>query len=255
MPRLFPLLFTWLAFPIYAWQGIGVRLRTQRLLPAEGPVTHKIPGTGEPVRLLVLGDSSAASVGIARTDGGIAALLAGMIGRDTGRPVTWRAAGFNSATSAQLRDFVLPNLAHDDWTHVVLSVGTNDAKNFHTLSRFKRDFGGLLYALRAKFPGARIVWSPVIDMTRVPALPPFLARILEIRAQAVNALGTRLCHERGAVPASRLPVEDPTLGFSTDGFHASEAGYRAWAEHLLPLIELPAVEALASASVAEDDRE
>lgn len=254
MSPLLPLL-SWLAFPIYAWQGIGVRLRTQRLLPAEGPVTHTIPGQGVPVRLLVLGDSSAASVGIARTDAGIAALLAGMLARDTGRPVTWRAAGFNSATATQLRDVVVPNLAHDDWTHIVVSVGTNDAKNFHTVSRFKRDFGGLLYALRAKFPGARIVWSPVIDMTTVPALPPLLARILEIRAQAINAMGTRLCHERGAVPASRLPVEDPARGFSTDGFHASEAGYRAWAEHLLPLIELPAAEALASASVAEDDRQ
>jgi lysophospholipase L1-like esterase len=252
MSPLLPLL-TWLAFPIYAWQGIGVRLRTRRLLPAEGPVTHALPGTGEHVRLLVVGDSSAASVGISRTDGGIAALLAAMVARDTGRPVVWRAAGFNSATAAQLRDFVVPNLAHGDWTHVVLSVGTNDAKNFHTLSRFKRDFGGLLYALKAKFPGARIVWSPVIDMTTVPALPALLARILEIRARAINAMGTRLCHERGAVPASRLPVEDPALGFSTDGFHASEAGYRAWAEHLLPLIELPTNEALASASVAEDD--
>ena len=254
MSRLLPLL-SWLALPIYAWQGIGVRLRTQRLLPAEGPVAHTLPGRGAPIRLLVLGDSSAASVGIARTDGGLAAVLAGMLVRDTGRPVTWRAAGFNSATATQLRDVVVPNLAHDDWTHIVVSVGTNDAKNFHTVSRFKRDFGGLLYALRAKFPGARIVWSPVVDLTTVPALPPLLARILEIRAQAINAMGTRLCHERGAVPASRLPVENPTLGFSTDGFHASEAGYRAWAEHLLPLIELPANEALASASVAEDDRQ
>ena len=252
MSRLLPLL-SWLAFPVYAWQGIGVRMRTPRLLPADGPVTHTLPGRGRPLRLMVLGDSSAASVGIDRTDGGIAALLAEMLSRDTGRPVVWRAAGFNSATAAQLRDFVLPNLAHDDWTHIVLSVGTNDAKNFHTLSRFKRDFGGLLYAMKAKFPGARIVWSPVIDMTTVPALPPLLARILEIRAQAINALGTRLCLERGAVPASRLPVEDPTLGFSSDGFHASQAGYRAWAEHLLPLIELPAAEALASASVAEND--
>ncbi|TIX38067.1 MAG: SGNH/GDSL hydrolase family protein, partial [Mesorhizobium sp.] len=35
------------------------------------------------------------------------------------------------------------------------------------------------------------------------------------------------------VPASRLPILDPQAGFAVDGFHASEAGYRAWAEHLL----------------------
>ena len=40
---------------------------------------------------------------------------------------------------------------------------------------------------------------------------------------------------RGAVPATRLPILDPAAGFSTDGFHASVAGYAAWAEHLLPL--------------------
>ena len=63
MSRLLPLL-SWLAFPIYVWQGLAVRRRAPRLLPPEGPVLHTLTGRGEPVRLLVLGDSSAASVGI-----------------------------------------------------------------------------------------------------------------------------------------------------------------------------------------------
>lgn len=254
MPHL-PALLSWFAFPVYVWQGLGVRRRTERMLPAEGPVLHELPGAGEPIRLLVLGDSSAASVGIARTDGGLAARLAGLLSRETGRPVAWRAAGFNSATAGQIRDHVVPNLAREPWTHIVVSIGTNDAKNFHTVSRFKREFGGLLYALRARWPNARIVWSPVVDMTRVPALPPMLGRILEARAQAINTMGAALCFERGAVPAARLPIVDPAAGFSSDGFHASEAGYGAWAEHLLPLIELPPAEAVASASVAEQGGE
>ena len=51
MSRLLPLL-SWFALPVYAWQGLGVRRRTARLLPAEGPVLHTIPGKGDPVRLL-----------------------------------------------------------------------------------------------------------------------------------------------------------------------------------------------------------
>ena len=27
-------LYSWIAFPVYAWQGISVRLRIERLLPA-----------------------------------------------------------------------------------------------------------------------------------------------------------------------------------------------------------------------------
>ncbi|WP_265516290.1 SGNH/GDSL hydrolase family protein [Nitratireductor luteus] len=224
---------SWLAFPVYAWQGIGVRLRTPRMLPPQGRVRHRIDGAEPAVRLLVIGDSSVAGVGIADTSHGLPSQLARLVALRHERAVVWRAAGFNSATAGQVRDFVVPNLADEHWTHIVIAVGTNDAKNFHRVKRFKREFGGLLYALRAKWPEALIVWSPVVDMRRMPALPPALGRILEIRASLINHMGTQLCEERGVVPATRLPIDDPDAGFSDDGFHASADGYRAWAEHLL----------------------
>ncbi|MGE0500971.1 MAG: SGNH/GDSL hydrolase family protein [Rhizobiaceae bacterium] len=235
MSRL-PGLLTWFALPIYAWQGVGVRRRTERMLPPAGPVMHRIGGTQPELSLLVLGDSSAASVGAGRTEEGLAATLAPLIAEKTGRAVRWRAAGFNSATAGQIRDFVVPNLSAEPWTYIVLSVGTNDTKNFHTVGRFKREFGGLLYALRAKWPEARVVWSPVVEFSRVPALPAALGGILEARARLINQMGERLCLERGAIPLPRLPILDPARGFSTDGFHASAAGYRAWAEHVGPFL-------------------
>lgn len=227
---------SWLAFPVYVWQGLGVRRRISRLPPASGPAAGNLAGAEPAISLLLLGDSSAASVGIARTENGLAARLSALIAATTGRAVSWRAAGFNSATAGQIRDHVVPNLAPDAWTHIVLAVGTNDIKNFHSVRRFKRAFGGLLYALRAKWPAAHIVWQPVIAMTDVPALPAALALLLEIRATAINAMGTRLCLERGALAATRIDVTDAAAAFSIDGFHASEAGYRAWAEHLLPFV-------------------
>jgi lysophospholipase L1-like esterase len=234
--RRFLALLTWLAFPIYIWQGLGVRRRTTRMLPAQGPVMHDLPGKAPAISLLVLGDSSAASVGIGSSENGLAAQLAVLISQSTGRSVRWRAAGFNSATSGQIRDHVLPNLSADPWTHIVLTIGTNDTKNFHSVPRFKKDFGGLLYGLRAKWPEARVVWSPVLEFTRAPAMPSLLGKILEIRAVEMNRMGERLCLERGAVPAPRLPITNPEAGFASDGFHASEAGYRAWAEHLVGLV-------------------
>ncbi|TGP53766.1 SGNH/GDSL hydrolase family protein [bacterium M00.F.Ca.ET.230.01.1.1] len=235
MQRLLALL-TWLAFPVYVWQGLGVRRRTSRMLPAQGPVMHEIAGNAPAISLLVLGDSSAASVGIEQSEHGLAAQLADLIAKRTGRAVRWRAAGFNSATSGQIRDYVLPNLSADPWTQVVLAIGTNDTKNFHSVPRFKKEFGGLLYALRAKWPEARVIWSPVLEFTRAPAMPPLLGKILEIRATEMNRMGVRLCNERGAIAAARLPITDPEAGFASDGFHASAAGYRAWAEHLLDFV-------------------
>jgi len=80
--------------------------------------------------------------------------------------------------------------------------------------RFKKEFGGLLYALRAKWPEARVVWSPVLEFTRAPAMPPLLGKILEIRAAEMNRMGVRLCLERGAVAARRAcrsPMPKPAL--------------------------------------------
>jgi hypothetical protein len=99
MSRVLPLL-AWLAFPVYVWQGIGVRMRTERLRPAEGPVLHRTDGSEPSLDLLVLGDSSAASVGIGHAGSGLAAQLALLMAERTGRAVLWRAAGFTSATSA-----------------------------------------------------------------------------------------------------------------------------------------------------------
>jgi len=57
-----------------------------------------------------------------------------------------------------------------------------------------------------------------------------------MRACAINRLGERLCLEHGVIPVSRLAITDPQAGFSSDGFHASEAGYRSWAEHMLDVV-------------------
>ena len=226
-------LATWLAFPAYIWQGIGVRLKSDRLLPPAGEPEGIFVGKGAPIKLLVLGDSSVVGIGVDVIEDGMAWQLANALQEKTGRTIVWRAAGFNSAIAADIRDHAVPLIEPDDWTHIVLSIGVNDTKNFHSLGRFKREFGTLLYALKARFPMATILWSPMVDMRHVPALPDLLALILAVRADAFNVKGAQLCAERGVGFADPLPVDDPG-GFSRDGFHAGTEGYKAWADHLVP---------------------
>lgn len=234
-PPLRQALLTWFALPVYIWQGLGVRRQTHRMAPPANPGTVGYGGTGRPLDILVVGDSSAAGVGVDSIEKCFAGALPRFLSEQTGRPVTARIVGMNSATSADIRDFVVPHIATRDFDYIALNIGTNDAKNFHTRRRFKKDFGTLLYALKARFPAATIIWSGVLDMKDVPALPTPLNRILGVRSRLIDDIGRVLCGERGALapePEWR-PVRE---NFSSDGFHASEAGYLEWAGNLAAYI-------------------
>lgn len=234
-------LLSWLLLPVALVKGLGVRKVSPRLPPPSGRPKGRV-GEGEAdIRLLVIGDSSAAGVGAARIEDTLGPQLAAHLHEATGQPVMWRNAGANSAIAAQVRDFVVPHIEERDFTHVVITVGTNDAKNFVSRSGFKKGFGGLLYAVHARWPDARVFWSPVIRMKDVPALPPMLAFILGLRADIINAMGVQLCRERYATALAALPVEGPE-GFAVDGFHANHLGYRHWAAHVadVMLAEVPA---------------
>jgi lysophospholipase L1-like esterase len=226
---------TWFALPVYVWQGLAVRRRTHRLSPPHNAGIYSFDGEGKPLRILVLGDSSAAGVGVDRIEDSFAHHLPRMLAERSGRPVTARIAGMNSATAAQIRDFVVPHLEDREIDWIALNIGTNDAKNFHSGRRFCKDFGTLLYALRARFPAARILWSGVLDLATVPALPSPLNRILGVRSRLIDHNGRILCQERGALapPPSWVPHPE---NFSSDGFHASARGYREWAEQAAAFI-------------------
>ena len=226
---------TWLSLPVYVWQGLQVRRNSIRMPPPPHDGFVEVEGKGKPLKLLLIGDSSAAGVGVDTVDESLGGLLPGILAKATGRPVRIVIAGMNSATSAQIRDYVVPHVEPRDFDYVLLNIGTNDAKNFHSGRRFCRDFGTLLYALRARFPQARIIWSGVLDLKHVPALPAALGRILGIRSRLVNHNGRILCHERGAM-APEPEWDVIPENFSRDGFHASAKGYRQWAENLAKFI-------------------
>ncbi len=229
--RLLLSIVTWLLFPIYLAQGLWFRARADRSFPADGVVEGTFEGKAPFINLLVIGDSSAASAGIANRADGLARQLAQQLGEKTGRAVHYTASGHHGAVSEEIRDYVVPNIKYQDYSHIVIALSTNDIKNFHTVNRWVKGFGGLLYALHAKFPAAQIWWMRPFDFRCVPRLAQPLTSILNLRAMMFSVAGAELCEERGAhaTPALRNIKPDD---FCEDGFHAGEKGFQKWAAQL-----------------------
>ena len=224
-------LYTWLSLPIYIWQGLAVRKKTERMEPPTYAKVPPIKGKGVPIRILIIGDSSAAGVGVDDINHSLGGHLSRILNEKSGRPTSVHISGNNSATAGALRDHVVPNLAREEYDYISLNIGVNDAKNFHTGKRFCKEFGTLLYALQARFPHAQLIWGGVIDMENVPALTAPLNKILSIRSRILDRNGKILCEERGALaPKSNWKVIPEN--FARDGFHASSLGYQRWADEL-----------------------
>ena len=89
------------AYPLapYLWlQGQQLRRRIPQLPEAAGSRQGSIQGDGHPITLVVMGESTAAGVGVATQAEGLAALLAAAVARETGRTVFWHTVAASGLT-------------------------------------------------------------------------------------------------------------------------------------------------------------
>jgi lysophospholipase L1-like esterase len=194
---------------------------------ASGPdaVASAVP---HPLRLLVVGDSTAMGTGVAVLDdaipGRLARLLAGTRGGASG--VAWRAVGRSGATSAQvLADFAAPAVgAHFDVA--VVLVGWNDALRLRSPREFARSLAALLDRLHSGSPDARLLVVAPPEFARFTILPNPLRWALGSHARGLTRTSARVAHEHSAVSAPGFDGQ----AVASDGFHPSAAGYQGLAE-------------------------
>ncbi|MFD4208600.1 SGNH/GDSL hydrolase family protein [Micromonospora tulbaghiae] len=214
--------------PVVVLQGVWLR-STLRLASAPGGgVSGTVPGPGaEPLRLAVLGDSTAAGCGVTDGEEAFAASLAQELAARTRRPVGWQADGQFGATSRRIRFQLVPRL-DDDLDLVVLLAGANDVLAGRGPDLWREDLTGILAGLTRRAHRVAVVGLP--PFTLFPAIPATLARYLGERAAALDAVTREVCWDHPRTSFIDQPAGTPPPDFfSIDRFHPSTHGYRFWA--------------------------
>lgn len=226
-----------LLLPLVAAQGRRVRRSTEVLEPAAGPTTGVVDGTGAPLRVSVVGESTAAGCGAPNHDEAFVGALARALAARTGRPVAWEVVGHPGATARRIRHRLVPRLEQEADLVVVLA-GVNDVLTGRRPREWADDLTAIVTELGA---GARQVVVPGLpSFPELPSLPPALGRYLGERAAAIDRASQLVC---GSAPAATWFRSAGTLAtgpwfFARDGFHPSSAGYRAWAERTADAVDL-----------------
>jgi lysophospholipase L1-like esterase len=209
------------ALPVLLVQGSRVRRTTTRLADAEG--VEGAVGAGEdPLRLVVLGDSVAAGVGLAHHDESLVGHLARALAERDRRPVAWLVLAQTGATAAGALALV-DDAVLGEADVVVVSTGVNDTKDLHSDRRWRADLGRLLDAVLAAAPEADVLLLGIPPMEVFPALPSPLAELLGARSRRLDRIGAEVAAARPRVRRLQLDLPDDTDAFASDGFHPSSA--------------------------------
>ena len=194
----------------------------------EGP-RQGIAGTGEPLRLLITGDSSAAGVGAETQEVALSGQLAARLAPHV--QVNWQ---LHATTGHRTRDTIarLQALNRQKFDIALIALGVNDVTRANTQARFLAQQAQLWELLQARFGVRQILCCGVPPMAHFPLLPQPLAWVLGQHALRLDTGLAALASQSAGV--SHLPLVLPRTRqmAATDGFHPSTKAYAIWAENL-----------------------
>lgn len=214
--------------PLLITQAVAVRRRAQGLPEAAGPRAGRL-GSGPALRLRIVGDSSAAGVGVAVQDDGLAGQLAEVLARD--HTVTWHLDAITGATTRS----TLRRLAGGDPVQtdvIVIALGVNDVTRQVPAWLWLRQQRALITRLRDLYAPRLIYISGLAPMEHFPLLPNPLRWTLARHARKLEtALAQDVADCPGLIHVPFAVTPSPEL-MAPDGFHPSARLYTLWATEM-----------------------
>ncbi len=216
--------------PLLLAQALQTRRRMPRLPEAAGPRRGRVGDGPGRLGLLIVGDSSAAGVGVASQDDALAGCLSRALAQRLGRAVQWQLCARSGITSAQAGGL----LADADAADVAVVVtGVNDVVDRIRPAAALAARGQLVQALVQRTGVRQVVMTPVPPMHRFAGLPQPLRWVAGRDAAAHQRALARWAQGQPGVSQLRpaLPLDDPAM-LARDGFHPAAPLYRLWGDAL-----------------------
>ena len=214
--------------PVLLAQGRYVRRVTPILPEAAGPRSGTF-GQGEPLRLLMTGDSSAAGVGVDTLDEGVlGAILRKLKPRFTTHWSLIAKSGWTTADTIQS----LRQAPAEQVDVAVTALGVNDVTGMMRIPNWLEEQEELHDILRSKFGARHVIASGLPPMHNFPALPQPLRWFLGERAIRFDTALARWTRDQR--DTTHVPLVYPKIAtlMAHDGFHPSAEACTTWGIHV-----------------------
>lgn len=219
--------------PVLIWQGLRVRKHALILPEPRGPRSGRT-GTGPRLRLLILGDSSAAGVGVPTQNEALTGQLVGALAEDF--TITWDLVARTGATTASTFDWV-QKLEPNTFDAVVLAIGVNDVTRSVPLGRWINQNAKLSDLLIGKFNTKRIYTTSLPPMGQFTVFPQPLRWLIGLTAARYDRHMSAFQARRCEITRIRFALSADPAFMATDGYHPGSKFYAIWAQELTKCIK------------------
>jgi lysophospholipase L1-like esterase len=215
--------------PALLMQGARLRRTALRLPEAAGPRSGRVgAGDAAPLRLLFIGDSSAAGVGVDWQHEAMPQQAAEMVATALRRPVRWQLVARSGVNTREATALVLAQPL-DPADVVISALGVNDVTSQRGAAGFVADYAALLRVTRERTGALQAVVCGLPPMQVLPAAPQPLRWYLGQCATRLDRALQRFCVQQGRLRFLSLGWAQ-AHEMARDRFHPGQLQYRRWAE-------------------------
>jgi len=230
--------------PVLLLQSRHLRKTALRLPEAAGPREGNIPSrnTARPVRLLFVGDSSAAGVGVERQEQALAIQTSELLAARLDVPVEWQLLAKSGVNTQQALKLLTRPLSKPIDV-LITALGTNDVTSQRSASQFLADYKTLVNRVRQQYSDLAVVISGLPPLRILPAAPQPLRWYLGKYAASLDDKLKRWVHAETRFRYVSLEWAAVPKDMAKDRFHPGLGQYRHWSH----LVEESIAELLTSA--------
>lgn len=233
--------------PILYFQGKKIRKNVPNLPEAKNPKGYLKTASEETLKMLVIGESTIAGVGVDFHENGFTGALAKEISQKTNQSILWKVYAKSGYTAKMVRKRLIPTIEDSTADLIVIGLGGNDAFKLNSPDVWMFQINFLIKTLKRKFPKTPIYFT---NMPPIKEFPAFTKTIKFVIGNLIEILGRRLhrrvrkkenVHYNNEIVTlktwqKKYNLEGDADIFFSDGVHPSKLTYQTWGKDMAHFI-------------------
>ncbi len=223
--------------PAWIAQGWWLRKSALRLpetmsgIPLTSQATQQLDSKAREISLLITGDSVAAGVGVNEVNSSLSGQLHHCITEQYGCRVSTSTVAKSGLNITGLYQLLLANTG-ERYSHIVISIGVNDAKGFISTRKWRQQLTQLINLVNSHYSKSKVCLLAIPDFAGFTLLKPPLSWVLSYRSMRLNKVSMQLARTTDSFELLSTNMKLDHQLFASDGFHPNLEGNKSIAESI-----------------------